>query len=59
MATKDQYEFYRSLYDEEERTSLQLEGRTKVFLGIISAFLVTILLKSKEVKESTDALHIP
>jgi preprotein translocase subunit Sec61beta len=48
MATKDQYEFFRSLYDEEERTSLQLEGRAKVYLGIISAFLVTIFLKTDD-----------
>lgn len=36
--TKEQYEFYKPLFDAEERTSLQLEGRAKVYLGIVSAF---------------------
>ena len=59
MATKDQYEFFRSLYDEEERTSLQLEGRAKVYLGIISAFLVTIFLKTDDAINSASKLKIP
>ena len=59
MATKDQYEFYRSLYDEEERTSLQLEGRAKIYLGVISAFLVTFLLNTDEVVRSAHTLGIP
>jgi len=59
MATKDQYEFFRSLYDEEERTSLQLEGRAKVYLGIISAFLVTFFLKTDDAINSASKLKIP
>ena len=39
MATKDQYDFFRGLYEEEERTSQQLEGRAKVYLSVITAFL--------------------
>jgi hypothetical protein len=58
MATKDQCEFFRSLYEEEERTSVQLEGRAKVYLGIISAFLVTIFLKTDDVLKSANTLHI-
>lgn len=58
MATKDQYEFFRSLYEEEERTALQLEGRAKVYLGIISAFLVTIFLKTDDALKSATELHI-
>jgi hypothetical protein len=59
LATKDQYEFFRGLYDEEERSSLQLEGRAKVYLGIITAFLVTILLKTEDVAKSAQQLKIP
>lgn len=58
MATKDQYEFFHSLYEVEERTSLQLEGRAKVYLGIISAFLVAVFLKTDEVIKSSKSLKI-
>ena len=43
--TKEQYEFYRSLYEGEERTTVQLEGRAKVYLGIVPAFLAAMVLK--------------
>lgn len=59
MATKDQYEFFGSLYEEEERTSLQLEGRAKVYLSVITAFLVALLLKADEVSRSAHTLGIP
>ena len=59
MASKDQYEFFQSLYEEEERTYEQLEGRAKVYLGIISAFLAVIFLKTRDAKDSAVALHIP
>jgi len=59
MASKDQYEFFRRLYEEEERTSLQLEGRAKVYLGIISAFLVTFFLKTDDAINSASKLKIP
>src|SRR5450432_867609 len=58
MATKDQYEFFRGLYEEEERTALQLEGRAKVYLGGISAFLVTIFLKTDDALKSANVLRI-
>lgn len=58
MATKDQYEFFQGLYEEEERTALQLEGRAKVYLGVISAFLVTIFLKTDDALKSANALRI-
>src|SRR5580704_17591329 len=57
--TKEQYEFYRALYDEEERTSLQLEGRAKVYLGIVSAFLAAMILKASDAEATAKSLHIP
>jgi hypothetical protein len=57
--TKEQYEFYRSLYDEEEQTSVQLEGRSKVYLGVVSAILAAILFKADDARKTADALHIP
>jgi hypothetical protein len=58
QVTKEQCEFYRALYDEEERTSLQLEGRAKVYLSIISAFLAAMILKAADAKGLADTLHI-
>lgn len=56
--TKEQHDFFRSLYEEEERTSLQLEGRAKVYLGVISALLATFFLKAKDASDFAGALHI-
>jgi hypothetical protein len=58
MATKEQYDFFRSLYEEEERTYEQLEGRAKVYLGVITIFLATVLLKAQDVVVSAHALKI-
>jgi hypothetical protein len=57
-ATKDEYEFFQRLYEEEERTATELEGRAKVYLGIVSAFLVALFLKTDEVISSAAKLKI-
>ena len=57
--TKEQYEFFRSLYDEEERTANQLEGRSKVYLGLASAILAAILLKADDAQNLAKALAVP
>jgi hypothetical protein len=36
-----------------------LEGRAKVYLGVISAFLAAILLKAGDAKGVADALRVP
>jgi len=59
MATKEQYEFFRSLYEDEERVYSQLEARAKFYFSIVSLFLAAILLKAKEVQESARALGVP
>jgi hypothetical protein len=59
MATKEQYEFFRSLYDEEERTYEQLEGRAKLYLTIVSLFLAGLLLKADETRKSAAAIGLP
>ncbi len=56
---KEQYEFFRALYDEEERTTVQLEGRAKVYLGVISAFLATLLLKADDAQKVAAVLKVP
>jgi hypothetical protein len=57
--TKEQYEFFHALYDEEGRNALQLEGRAKVYLGVISAFLAALLLKIGDAKDIAKALQVP
>ena len=57
--TKEQYEFYQSLYDQEERTSIQLEGRAKVYLGIVSAFLAAMILKAPDAEATAKSLQSP
>ena len=59
MATKDQYEFFKYMYDEEERTYDQREGRARLYLTIISLFLAGLLLKAQEVKASAAAIGVP
>jgi hypothetical protein len=56
--TKDQYEFFRSLYEDEQETSEKLEGRAKVYLGIVSAFLAAIIVKADEARKIADTLHL-
>jgi len=57
--TKEQCEFFRSLYEAEERLSIQLEGRAKVYLGVISAVLAAILLKAGDARAVAETLKIP
>jgi hypothetical protein len=59
MATKEQYEFFRSLYEDEERVYSQLEARAKFYFSVVSLFLAALLLKAKEVQESAGALGLP
>ncbi|HEY6159274.1 MAG TPA: hypothetical protein VIV88_17635 [Gemmatimonadales bacterium] len=59
MATKEQYAFFRALYDEEEHTYDQLEARARLYLTIISLFLAALLLKADEAKRSAEALGLP
>lgn len=56
--TKEQYEFFRSLYEDEQKTSEKLEGRAKVYLGIVSAFLAAIIVKADEARKIADTLHL-
>ncbi len=59
MATKEQYEFFRFLYESEERIYQYLEARAKFYLSIISLFLAALLLKAEEVRTSAAAYGIP
>jgi len=59
MATKEQCDFFRSLYEEEERRYGQLEARAKLYLSVIAIFLATITLKLQDVQASVQLLKVP
>lgn len=59
MATHEQYEFFKFLYEEEGERYGQLEARAKLYLGVITVFLATLLYKAGEVKASVTAIRIP
>ena len=59
MITEQQYEFFQRVYEEEERTSEQLESRGKVYLSIIAAFLAALLLKADDAVKSAKVLGVP
>lgn len=58
MATKEQYEFFRFLHEDEERTYLALEARGRFYFSVISLFFASLLLKA-EVITSATTLGIP
>jgi hypothetical protein len=47
------------LYEAEERVALRLEGRAKVYLGVISAVLAAVLLKAGDARAVAETLKIP
>lgn len=59
MATKDQYAFFRALYEDEEKTYVHLESRGRFYFTIISLFVVALVLKGPETKASAIWLGIP
>jgi hypothetical protein len=59
LATAEQYEFFRFLYEEEERRYLHLESRAKLYLSIIALFIATLVLKAQDVQASVAVLKVP
>lgn len=59
MATKEQYEFFRFLHEDEERTYLALEARTRFYFAVISLFLASLLFKTGEPRSSTGVFGMP
>jgi len=59
MATKEQYEFFQFLYQEEDRRYAELESRGRFYLSIVAIFLASLLFKVEEVRASAAALSLP
>jgi hypothetical protein len=59
VATQEQYEFFRTLYEDEEHRYEQLEARAKLYLSVITVFLAAVILKAEEVQKSASALKVP
>lgn len=45
MATKEQFEFFRSLYEEEERRYGYLSARGTFYVGVVTLMLTALALK--------------
>lgn len=52
MATKEQYDFFKSQYDEENTRNNELTKRAEIYLSIISLFLTAVLFKVKDIFDS-------
>lgn len=59
MATREQLDFFRFLYDEEERRYGQLESRAKLYLSVIALFLATLIFKLDDAQKSIAILGAP
>lgn len=59
MATKEQCDFFRALYEEEASRYRDLGDRAKLYLTVITAFVATLTLKADDVQKSALALRIP
>ncbi len=53
MATKEQYEFFKFLYEEEERRAERIEKRATFYFTVISAFLGALLFTAEKVALAT------
>jgi hypothetical protein len=45
MPTKEQYDFFKSQYEEENSRNLELTKRAEIYLSVISIFLTAVLFK--------------
>ena len=59
MATKEQYEFFKSLYDEENSRYSVLENRAKLYVTIIALYLGAIAFKIADVLALSSQLKVP
>jgi hypothetical protein len=51
MATKEQYEFFKNLYESEDSRINLLVKRSEIFLSILSLVLTSVIFKVKELGE--------
>jgi hypothetical protein len=59
VASKEQYEFFRFLYEEEERRYAQLESRAKLYLSVVALFLASLAFKMEDAQKSVAILNVP
>lgn len=58
MASREQYEFFKFLYEEEDRRSKELETRAQFYFAVISAFLATLLFNAAGIRNDISTLGI-
>jgi hypothetical protein len=51
MATKEQHDFFKDQYVDEEKRSTDLNKRVEIYFSILSVFLTSIIFKLKDIYE--------
>jgi len=59
MATETQYNFFKAVYDEENKRYTRLGNRATLYFSIISFFLGTIIFKFNDLKPFLALFHVP
>lgn len=59
MASEKQYDFFKSVYDEEQRRYTALAERAKVYQAIITLYVGALTLKADEVLKFVAEFHVP
>lgn len=59
MFTQRQYDFFKTLYDEESARYTELENRAKLYLGVITLYVGAIAFKIEDVSKFARTVNIP
>lgn len=59
MATEKQYQFFKSLYDEENRRYAELADRAKMYIGVITLYVGAISFKIEDIAKFAKQENVP
>jgi hypothetical protein len=59
MATEKQYQFFKALYDEENRRHAELADRAKMYIGVITLYVGAISFKIEDIAKFARQENVP
>lgn len=59
MATQEQYDFFKYLFELEEQRYSQLQAKAQIYLAIITAYVVALAFNGTDIAALTTRLHVP
>ncbi len=59
MATEKQYQFFKALYDEENRRHSELADRAKMYIGIVTLYVGAISFKIEDITKFAKNENVP